>query len=110
MKMDAGLDTGPILSQRPTPIAPDETGQSLHDKLAVLGSELLIETLPGYLGGKTIPQPQDDSLATYAPTLKKEDGLIDWTRSAVETERLVRAFMPWPGTYTLWNGQPLKIL
>ncbi len=109
MKMDAGLDTGPILSQRAIRLAPDETGQSLHDKLAVLGSELLIETLPGYLGGEIIPQPQDDSLATYAPTIKKDEGLIDWTRGAEEIERLVRAFTPWPGTHTLWNGQQLKI-
>jgi methionyl-tRNA formyltransferase len=110
MKMDAGLDTGPILSQRAIPLAPDETGQSLHDKLAILGSELLIETLPGYFNGEIIPQPQDDSLATHAPTIKKEEGLIDWTRSAAEIERLVRAFTPWPSTYTLWNDQQLKIL
>jgi methionyl-tRNA formyltransferase len=110
MKMDAGLDTGPILSQRATPITPGETGQSLHDKLAILGSALLIETLPGYLNGEIIPQPQDDSLATYAPTIKKGEGLIDWTVSAQEIERLVRAFTPWPGTFTFWNGQQLKIL
>jgi methionyl-tRNA formyltransferase len=109
MKMDAGLDTGPILSQRAVPLAPDETGQSLHDKLAVLGGELLIETLPGYLSGEIVPQPQDDSLATYAPTIKKEEGLIDWTQSAESIERLVRAFTPWPGTYTFWDGQQLKI-
>jgi methionyl-tRNA formyltransferase len=109
MKMDAGLDTGPILSQRAIALAFDETGQTLHDKLAVLGSELLIETLPGFLSGEIISQPQDDALATYAPTIKKEEGLIDWTRSAEEIERLVRAFTPWPGTYTFWNGQPLKI-
>jgi methionyl-tRNA formyltransferase len=110
MKMDAGLDTGPILSQRAIPIAAGETGQSLHDKLAVVGSELLIETLPGYLNGEIIPQSQDDSLATYAPTIKKGEGLIDWMRPAAEIERLVRAFTPWPGTHTFWNGQQLKIL
>jgi methionyl-tRNA formyltransferase len=110
MKMDAGLDTGPILSQRAIPLAADETGASLHDKLAALGAQLLIETLPGYLSGAIQPQPQDDSLATYAPTIAKEEGNIDWTKDAASIERLVRAFTPWPGTYTTWNGQMLKIL
>ena len=110
MKMDAGLDTGPMLTQRSVPIAPDETGQSLHDKLAQLGAELLIDTLPGYLDGSIQPQPQDDALATYAPTIKKEEGIIDWTQDAIAIERLIRAFTSWPGTSTVWNGQPLKIL
>jgi methionyl-tRNA formyltransferase len=110
MKMDAGLDTGPILSQRAIPLAAHETGQTLHDKLAVLGADLLIDTLPGYLSGAVQPQPQDDTLATYAPTLSKEEGKIDWTKDAASIERLVRAFTPWPGTYTTWNGQMLKIL
>jgi methionyl-tRNA formyltransferase len=110
MKMDAGLDTGPILTQRSIRITPDETGQSLHDKLAQLGAELLIDTLPGYLDGTIQPRPQDDSLATYAPTIKKEEGQIDWTQDAAAIERLIRAFTPWPGTFTLWSGQPLKIL
>jgi methionyl-tRNA formyltransferase len=110
MKMDAGLDTGPMLSQRAIPLAPDETGQSLHDKLALLGSELLIETLPHYLSSEISPEAQDDALVTFAPTIKKEEGLIDWTQSAQDIERLVRAFTPWPGTYTFWNGQQLKIL
>jgi methionyl-tRNA formyltransferase len=109
MKMDAGLDTGPILTQRSIPLAPDETGQSLHDKLSAVGGDLLIETLPGYLDGSIPPNPQDDSLATYAPTIKKEEGYIDWNQSAQSIERLVRAFTPWPGTYTTWNGQQLKI-
>lgn len=110
MKMDAGLDTGPILTQRRIAIAPDETGQSLHDKLAQLGADLLIDTLPGYLDGTIQPQPQDDTQATYAPTIKKEEGQIDWSQSAAAIERLIRAFTPWPGAYTLWNGQPLRIL
>ncbi len=110
MMMDAGLDTGPILRQRAIPIAPDETGQSLHDKLAQLGGDLLIETLPGYLDGSIQPQPQDDSLATLAPRIKKEEGRIDWTQPAAQIERTVRAFTPWPGTYTLWDDQQLKIL
>ncbi|NWG15332.1 MAG: methionyl-tRNA formyltransferase [Chloroflexi bacterium] len=110
MKMDAGLDTGPMLSQRAIPIMPDETGQSLHDRLAQLGAELLNETLPGYLSGDIPPQPQPASGVTYAPQIKKEEGMIDWSLNAGAIERLVRAFTPWPGTYTFWKGQQLKIL
>jgi methionyl-tRNA formyltransferase len=109
MKMDAGLDTGPILSQRAVLLASDETGQSLHDKLSILGAQLLIETLPCYLSGEIQPQPQNNTLATLAPQIKKEQGQIDWTQSADSIERLVRAFTPWPGTYTSWNGRQLKI-
>lgn len=109
MKMDAGLDTGPMLSQRSIPILPDDTGQSLHDKLALLGAELLIETLPGYLSGTIQPQPQDETQVTYAPQVNKEDGHIDWTQPASVIERLVRAFTPWPGTFTYWYGRQLKI-
>jgi methionyl-tRNA formyltransferase len=113
MRMDAGLDTGPMLSQRAIPIEPTDTGRSLHDKLAALGGPLLIETLGPYLRGEITPQPQPpqaESEQTYAPMLKKEDGLIDWSLPADVIERQVRAFDPWPGTYTTWNGQPLKIL
>lgn len=112
MCMDAGLDTGPMLSRRAVPLDPCETGQSLHDKLAPVGGALLAETLPGYLSGEIIPQPQpdDDSLITYAPQLKKEEGEIDWTESAVAIDRLVRAFTPWPGTYTHWDDRRLKII
>ena len=109
MKMDAGLDTGPMIEQRPIPISSDETGQSLHDKLAQLGADLLSETLPGFLGGKIVPTPQDDSVATFAPTIKKEDGRLDWAKAAAELERTVRAYTPWPGTFTHWNGAQLKI-
>src|SRR5215212_5864473 len=109
MKMDAGLDTGPMLSQRAIPLAPDETAATLHDKLSALGAELLIETLPGYLNGEIVPQPQDDSFATLAPRIDKEEGRIDWTQPAAAIERTVRAFTPWPGTYTFWNGKQLKI-
>ncbi len=109
MKMDAGLDTGAILSQRAISLAPDETGQSLHDKLSVLGGELLIDTLPGYLNGDIQPVPQDDSLATLAPRIDKEEGRINWNESAAQIERTIRAFTPWPGTFTLWEGKGLKI-
>lgn len=110
MQMDAGLDTGPMLRQRAIPIAPDETGQSLHDKLAALGGALLVETLCDYLDGKIVPQPQADSAHTYAPMLKKEDGRINWADSAAAIARQVRAYYPYPVTYTEWDGQLLKIL
>lgn len=109
MRMDAGLDTGPMLSKRAVPIRDDETAASLHDRLAELGAELLIDTLPGYLSGEITPQPQNDEKATYAPQISKDDGEIDWTDSADSIERLVQAFKPWPGTYTYFRGQMLKI-
>ncbi|MBW4437004.1 MAG: methionyl-tRNA formyltransferase [Pleurocapsa minor GSE-CHR-MK-17-07R] len=111
MKMDAGLDTGPMLRARALPIAPDETGASLHDKLAVLGADLLIETLPDYFAGRITPQAQDDALATLAPRIDKQDGRIDWSQPAGRIERLVRAYTPWPGTFTYFGaGSLLKIL
>jgi methionyl-tRNA formyltransferase len=110
MRMDAGLDTGPMLSQRVVPIAHDETGASLHDILSQVGGDLLIETLPRYLDGTIKPQPQDDSYATLAGRISKEEGQIDWTKSAVEIDRLVRAFTPWPGTFNFWNGKLIKIV
>ena len=110
MKMDAGLDTGPILSQRALTIADDETAESLHDRLALLAAELLIETLPAYLDDRIQPRPQDDSQATYAPMIKKEEGQIDWTQAALVIERQIRAFTPWPGTFSTWKTQPIRIL
>ena len=112
MIMGAGMDTGPILLQDSIPIAPDETGQSLHDRLAALGAILLIHTLEWLLSGSIQPhaQPTNASLITYAPQLKKEDGEIDWKASAAEIDRHVRAYTPWPGTYTFWDGKRLKIL
>lgn len=109
MKMDAGLDTGPMLSKRAIPITADETGQSLHDKLSQIGAELLIETLPGYLAGEIMPELQPDTGETYAPQIKKEEGEIDWSQAADSIERLVRAFTPWPGTYTHFDGKQLKL-
>jgi len=110
MKMDPGVDTGPILSQRSIPIAPDDTGGSLFEKMAPLGAELLLETLPKYLSGELVPRPQHEEGATYAPLLKKEDGLLDFIKPALELERRVRAFTPWPGTWLIWKGTHLKIL
>ncbi|MEP7284641.1 MAG: methionyl-tRNA formyltransferase [Chloroflexota bacterium] len=110
MQMEAGLDTGPMLKQRAIPILSTDTGQTLHNKLSTLGGPLLIETLGLFLRGEIASQPQDESLQTYAPMLKKEDGAIDWTLPAEAIDRQVRAYNPWPGAYTHWNGQVLKIL
>ncbi|NPA30670.1 MAG: methionyl-tRNA formyltransferase [Chloroflexi bacterium] len=110
MLMDEGLDTGPILSQRATTILPEDTAASLGQRLAQLGAELLLDTLPPYLEGQLEPRPQDESLATYAPRLKRADGELDFTRSAAYLARQVRAFHPWPGTFMPWRGQRLKVL
>jgi methionyl-tRNA formyltransferase len=109
MKMDAGLDTGPILSQRPVRIKPNETAGSLFETLSQLGVELLLDTLPGYLAGEIQPKPQPEEGATYAHMLKKKDGLLDFSRPAEELGRKVRAFNPWPGTYFEWDGNLLKV-
>lgn len=109
MKMDAGVDTGPTLSQRYLPIAPDDTAGSLRTRLALLGAELLMDALPRYLRGELAPKPQLETGATYAPMLKKEDGLLDFTLPAVELERRIRAMHPWPGAYFEFNGAPLKV-
>ncbi len=109
MQMDAGLDTGPILLQREYPLAPDDTSQTLHDKLAVVGAEALIETLDLLAQDKIKPIPQDNTLATYAQKISKEEALLDWTRPAVRLEHEVRAFNPWPVAYTTWNGQNLRV-
>jgi len=98
MKMDSGVDTGPMLSQRAIPISPEDTAGTLFEKLAPLGAELLLETLHRYLSGELQPQPQPTVGVTYAPMLKKEDGLLDFTQPAALLERRVRAFNPWPGT------------
>jgi methionyl-tRNA formyltransferase len=97
MKMDVGLDTGPMLAMKSMRLASDLTTDSALQALSQLGANLLIETLPDYFSGKLIPQAQPEDGATYAPMLKKEDGLLDFTRSAVELERRVRAMNPWPG-------------
>lgn len=110
MRMDEGLDTGPILAQAECPIDPGETTATLSAKLAELGARLLVDTLPGWLAGEIEARPQDDSLVTDCTPLEKEDGRLDWTRPAVALDRQVRACDPWPGAFTTWQGQRLKVL
>ena len=110
MLLDEGLDTGPVLATRETPIADTDTGGSLTERLAGLGAELLVETLPGWLRGEVTPVPQDDARATYAPRLEKEAGRIDWREPAVTLWRKVRAYTPWPGAFTDYRSEQLRIL
>ena len=110
MKMDAGLDTGPIIRQRSLRIASEDTRESLTDRLAQLGAELLRDTLPDWFAGNIQPQPQNEEEVAYAPKIEKEQGRIDWHEPAQVIERQVRAFYPWPGAFTYWQDEPLKIL
>jgi len=105
MKIDAGLDTGPILEQLEMQIGADETAPQLMARMADAGAPLLIRTLRGLDSGNVQPIPQDNSLATFAPPLKKEKGLIDWATPASEIYNRIRAFDPWPGTYTHFRGR-----
>lgn len=110
MLIDEGLDTGPTLLARSTPIGPEETAPELEARLAPLGAELLLETLDGLTRGTLTPRPQDHSRATLAPLLEKEDARIDWTRPAREIAFRVRGLQPWPGTVATWAGGEIKVL
>lgn len=110
MRMDEGLDTGPVLAQAPCSIGSEDTTASLTTRLAAMGARLLIGTLPAWLSGKVEALPQDDSLATYCYPLVKQDGHLNWTHSAQHLDRQVRACDPWPGAYTTWQGKRLKVL
>jgi methionyl-tRNA formyltransferase len=109
MCTDKGMDTGPILSQRAIAVEPRETAATLHGKLAQLGAELLMEILPRWLSGDLIPQPQPASGVTRAPLVRKEDGLINWQKTARYIDRHVRAYTPWPGAYTFWGGKRIIV-
>jgi methionyl-tRNA formyltransferase len=100
MKMDAGLDTGPIVAQQRTPIQPADDSATLHDRLARLGAELLVATIPDYVAGKIQPRPQPVDGVSHAPKIKKKDGRIDWNLPAQTIWNRLRAFTPWPGAYT----------
>jgi len=110
MKMDKGMDTGDIIAQEKIKIEKEETGESLHDKLAGLSAAAAVKYIPQYLDGALKPKPQDKQQATYAPKLTRNNGKIDWNKSAEEIERLIRAFHPWPGTWCKWNNKTLKII
>lgn len=109
MLMDVGLDTGDMLVKMSLPIGPDETAGQLHDRLALVGRKALEETLNQLCAGTLAPEKQDDKLTCYASMMKKEDGLIDWQRSATEIHNLVRGLNPWPGAYTSLDEEVLKI-
>jgi methionyl-tRNA formyltransferase len=109
MLMDEGLDTGAMLVKKTTPIDPEEDTQSLHDRLSVLGAETLSETLDMLATGKLAPEKQDDSVSCYAPMLKKEHGLIDWSRKPLAIKNMVRGMSPWPGAFTWLDGKMVKI-
>jgi len=109
MQMDAGIDTGDILYRKEIPILADDTYETLHDKLMVLGGEAVTEALPLLERGQLTPEKQDDSHSSYAPLIGKEMGKIDFSRTAEEIERLVRGMTPWPSAYTSYRGRQLKI-
>ena len=109
MRIDAGLDTGAILMQREMAILPDDTAETLAPKLASDGAELMIETLRGLETGQVKPTPQDHSRATLAPILKKEDGRMDFSRSAYELFNRMRGFRPWPGAFTTFKGKNMQV-
>ena len=109
MRMDVGLDSGPMLSKRPEAIRADDTTGSLMARLALVGADLLVETLPGYLQGSLVPEAQDTTQVTLCKQIKKEEGRIDWQRSAIDIDRHVRAMSPWPSAFTLLNSKLLKI-
>ena len=109
MRMEAGLDTGPVFAQSRLEIAPDETGEGLLGKLAFEGARLLQRELIPYLRGERVPEPQDNDAATHAPIIRKEDGRLDFTRPAAELEARLRAFTPWPGAFTELGQKRLKV-
>lgn len=110
MRMDVGLDTGPVYVQQAIPITPDETAATLHDRLAALGADLVVQYLPDILAQRLMAIPQSDEGVTYAPLIKKEDGRLTWQQPAAVLERQVRAMFPWPGAFTTWQGTLLKVL
>ncbi|HEY0940714.1 MAG TPA: methionyl-tRNA formyltransferase [Steroidobacter sp.] len=109
MQMDVGLDTGPMLLERVIPIGARETAATLHDRLSILGAEAVLEAIEAIAAGTATPRQQPEDGATYAAKIRKEEALIDWSRSAMDIDRQVRAFNPWPIAETRWNGQQLRV-
>lgn len=110
MRMDEGLDTGPIFVQESLAIHENETAASLHDRLAVLGAAMLGKYLDDILAKKIEAVPQNNAASTYAPMIKKDAGLIDWQKSSIDIDRKIRAMTPWPGAFSSWQGKTIKIL
>jgi methionyl-tRNA formyltransferase len=110
MRMEVGLDTGPVYVQEAIPIAAEETAASLHDKLAQLGADMVGEHLAGIATGTLTATPQNEAESTYATLISKEDGRLDWGQTSEELERRIRAMTPWPGAFTFWQGQSLKVI
>lgn len=110
MKMEAGLDTGPILKQFSLPLTGQENIEELHDQAAAMSGKIIVQVLKDYLAVKLIAKVQDDNLSSYVKTIKKEDGRLDFKKSAIELERQIRAFHPWPGSFALTeDNKMLKI-
>ena len=110
MKMDKGLDTGPIILQKSVKINPDDTYLDLDKKLAQIGAKCVLEAIPDYISGKLSPTPQDNTKATVCRELSREDGKIDWSKSATEIYNQYRGMTPWPGVWTTWGGKRLKLI
>ncbi|MCP8632858.1 methionyl-tRNA formyltransferase [Pseudomonas mosselii] len=110
MRMEAGLDTGPMLLKVVTPISAEDTGGTLHDRLAEMGPPAVVQAIAGLADGSLQGEVQDDALATYAHKLNKDEARIDWSRPAVELERLIRAFNPWPVCHSTLDGESVKVL
>jgi methionyl-tRNA formyltransferase len=110
MVIEETVDTGPILTQAQLPIEPSDTTGTLTAKLAELGADLMLSTLPEWFAGRIVPHPQNEAEATYTQRLTKEEGQIDWRASAIHIWRQVRAFQPWPGAYTYWRRKMLKLI
>jgi methionyl-tRNA formyltransferase len=109
MLMDAGLDTGPILTQARLDILENETSGDVANRLSIVGADLLMETLPAYFGGEIDPIPQNDNLATYAPMIKKSEGVLDFNKPSIQLSRQVRAFEPWPTSYFYWDEKRIVV-
>jgi len=110
MLLDAGMDTGPVLAQAQIPVSALDTAGSLGARLSLISAQLLLEVLPSWVRGERTPRPQNNAEATYCGTITKEEGEIDWRLPAVDIWRRVRAFQPWPGCYTRWQGKQMKII
>jgi len=110
MRMDPGLDTGDIIRSRSLPIDNTTDAPSLENSLSAIGRDLLIDTLPDWLAGRIHPTPQDDTLATYAAKITRDDARLDWTHTAEVCARAVRAYRGWPNAYTVWNGRTIQVL